>query len=677
MVEVVGSIPIAPTKYNHIGRPLVQVARSELEMPIITLPDGSKREFEVPVCAMDIAESIGPGLAKATICASVDGELKDVSDTIIHDASVSLITAKDPEGLEVIRHSFAHLIGHAGKQLFPGIKMAIGPVIEHGFYYDVDYERQLTLDDLEALETRIQELVKTDYPVVKRWASREEAIAEFNERAEPYKLEIIEEDIPDDGHAIGLYHHQEYVDMCRGPHVHNTRFLRHFKLTNVTGAYWRGNVNNKQLQRIYGIAFTSKQDLDAHLKFLEEAAKRDHRNLAKTLDLFHLQEEAPGMVFWHPNGWTVYRVLEDYIRDRLEHSGYQEIRTPQLVDQRLWEASGHWDKYQENMFVTSSESRDYAVKPMNCPCHVQIYNKKITSYRELPIRLAEFGSCHRNEPSGSLHGLMRVRNFVQDDAHIFCTEDQITDEVKTFNKLLTEVYRDMGFDDMIVRISTRPEKRVGDDETWDKAEKALSDALDELGVEWEELPGEGAFYGPKIEYSLKDCLGRVWQCGTMQVDFSMPGRLGAEYVAEDGSKQTPVMLHRAILGSLERFVGILLENTMGWLPPWLSPTQAVVLTITDSQHEYAKNVEKILAAQGLRVKSDLRNEKIGYKIRHHTLQRVPYLLVVGDKEVENQQVAVRTRSGEDLGAMGLQAFADKLHSEIKMRGRFVTESEAG
>ena len=646
-------------------------------MPIITLPDGSKREFEGPVCAMDIAESIGPGLAKATICASVDGELKDVSDSISHDASVSLITARDPEGLEVIRHSFAHLIGHAGKQLFPGIKMAIGPVIEHGFYYDVDYERQLTLDDLEALETRIQELVKTDYPVIKRWASREEAIAEFNERAEPYKLEIIEQDIPDDGHAIGLYHHQEYVDMCRGPHVHNTRFLRHFKLTNVTGAYWRGNVNNKQLQRIYGIAFTSKQDLDAHLKFLEEAAKRDHRNLAKTLDLFHLQEEAPGMVFWHPNGWTVYRVLEDYIRDRLEHSGYQEIRTPQLVDQRLWEASGHWDKYQENMFVTSSESRDYAVKPMNCPCHVQIYNKKITSYRELPIRLAEFGSCHRNEPSGSLHGLMRVRNFVQDDAHIFCTEDQITDEVKTFNKLLTEVYRDMGFDDMIVRISTRPEKRVGDDETWDKAEKALSDALDELGVEWEELPGEGAFYGPKIEYSLKDCLGRVWQCGTMQVDFSMPGRLGAEYVAEDGSKQTPVMLHRAILGSLERFVGILLENTMGWLPPWLSPTQAVVLTITDSQHEYAKNVEKILAAQGLRVKSDLRNEKIGYKIRHHTLQRVPYLLVVGDKEVENQQVAVRTRSGEDLGAMGLQAFADKLHSEIRMRGRFVIGSEAG
>ena len=646
-------------------------------MPIITLPDGSKREFEGPVCAMDIAESIGPGLAKATICASVDGELKDVSDTISHDASVSLITAKDPEGLEVIRHSFAHLIGHAGKQLFPGIKMAIGPVIEHGFYYDVDYERQLTLDDLEALEMRIQELVKTDYPVIKRWASREEAIAEFNQRAEPYKLEIIEQDIPDDGHAIGLYHHQEYVDMCRGPHVHNTRFLRHFKLTNVTGAYWRGNVNNKQLQRIYGIAFTSKQDLDAHLKFLEEAAKRDHRALAKTLDLFHLQEEAPGMVFWHPNGWTVYRVLEDYIRDRLEHSGYQEIRTPQLVDQRLWEASGHWDKYQENMFVTSSESRDYAVKPMNCPCHVQIYNKKITSYRELPIRLAEFGSCHRNEPSGSLHGLMRVRNFVQDDAHIFCTEDQITDEVKTFNKLLTEVYRDMGFDDMIVRISTRPEKRVGDDETWDKAEKALSDALDELGVEWEELPGEGAFYGPKIEYSLKDCLGRVWQCGTMQVDFSMPGRLGAEYVAEDGSKQTPVMLHRAILGSLERFVGILLENTMGWLPPWLSPTQAVVLTITDSQHEYAKNVEKILAAQGLRVKSDLRNEKIGYKIRHHTLQRVPYLLVVGDKEVENQQVAVRTRSGEDLGAMGLQAFADKLHSEIRMRGRFVTGSEAG
>ena len=644
-------------------------------MPVITLPDGSKREFDGPICAMDVAESIGPGLTKATICARVDGELKDASDIISHDANLSLITAKDPEGLEVIRHSFAHLVGHAGKQLFPGIKMAIGPVIEYGFYYDVDYERQLTPDDLEALEMRIQELVKTDYPVMKQWASRDEAIAEFKERQEPYKLEIIEQDIPDDGHAIGLYHHQEYMDMCRGPHVPNTRFLRHFKLTNVTGAYWRGNVANKQLQRIYGIAFNSKEDLDAHLKFLEEAAKRDHRTLAKKLDLFHLQEEAPGMVFWHPNGWTVYRVLEDYIRDRLEHSGYQEIRTPQLVDQRLWEASGHWDKYQENMFVTSSESRDYAVKPMNCPCHVQIYNKKITSYRELPIRLAEFGSCHRNEPSGSLHGLMRVRNFVQDDAHIFCTEDQITDEVKTFNQLLTEVYHDMGFDEMIVRISTRPEKRVGDDATWDKAEKALSDALDDLGVEWEELPGEGAFYGPKIEYSLKDCLGRVWQCGTMQVDFSMPGRLGAEYVAEDGSKQTPVMLHRAILGSLERFVGILLEDTSGLLPPWLSPTQAVVLTITDSQHIYAKNVEKMLVAQGLRVKSDLRNEKIGYKIRHHTLQRVPYLLVIGDKEVENQQVAVRTRSGEDLGAMSLQAFAEKLHSEIGMRGRFGIESE--
>ena len=675
MVEVVGSIPIAPTKYNHIGRPLVRVARLELEMPVITLPDGSKREFDDPVSLIDVAHSIGPGLAKATICGRVDGELKDASDIINHDANVSLITAKDPEGLEVIRHSFAHLVGHAGQQLFPGIKMAIGPVIEYGFYYDVDYERQLTPEDIEALEKRIQELVKTDYPVVKQWASRDEAIAEFTARDEPYKLEIIHQDIPDDGHPVGLYHHEEYVDMCRGPHVPNTLFLRHFKLTNVTGAYWRGNVNNKQLQRIYGIAFTSKQDLEAHLKFLEEAAKRDHRNLAKTLDLFHLQEEAPGMVFWHPNGWTVYRVLEDYIRDRLEHSGYQEIRTPQLVDQRLWEASGHWDKYQENMFVTSSEHRDYAVKPMNCPCHVQIYNKKITSYRELPIRLAEFGSCHRNEPSGSLHGLMRVRNFVQDDAHIFCTEDQITQEVKTFNQLLSEVYYDMGFDDMIVRISTRPDKRVGDDATWDKAESALSNALDELGVAWEELPGEGAFYGPKIEYSLKDCLGRVWQCGTMQVDFSMPGRLGAEYVAEDGSKQIPVMLHRAILGSLERFVGILLENTAGLLPPWLSPTQAVVMTITDSQHEYAKKVEKMLVAQGLRVKSDLRNEKIGYKIRHHTLQRVPYLLVIGDKEVENQQVAVRTRSGEDLGAMSVDAFADKLHKDIGLRGRFGIESE--
>ena len=675
MVGVVGSNPIAPTNYNHIGMALGRGRLSELAMPVITLPDGSKRTFDGPVTPMAVAESIGPGLAKATICARIDGELKDASDVIEQDANLALITAKDPEGLEVIRHSFAHLIGHAAQQLFPGIKMAIGPVIDNGFYYDVDYERQLTPEDIDALEARIAELVKTDYPVVKQWATRDEAISAFTARDASYKLEIIRDDIPDDGSLIGLYHHEEYLDMCRGPHVPNTRFLRHFKLTNVTGAYWRGKVENKQLQRIYGLAFNSKADLDAHLKFLEEAAKRDHRNLAKTLDLFHLQEEAPGMVLWHPNGWSIYRVLEDYIRDRLEHAGYQEIRTPQLVDQKLWEASGHWDKYQENMFVTSSESRDYAVKPMNCPCHVQIYNKKITSYRELPIRLAEFGSCHRNEPSGSLHGLMRVRNFVQDDAHIFCTEDQITDEVKTFNQLLTEVYHDMGFDEMIVRISTRPEKRVGDDATWDKSEKALMDALDELGVAWEELPGEGAFYGPKIEYSLKDCLGRVWQCGTMQVDFSMPGRLDAEYVAEDGSRQVPVMLHRAILGSLERFVGILLENTAGFLPPWLSPTQAVVLTITDAQHEYARKVEKMLVAQGFRVKSDLRNEKIGYKIRHHTLQRVPYLLVIGDKEVENQQVAVRTRAGEDLGAIDLEVFADRLNRDISLRGRFDMDTE--
>ncbi|MDB9863045.1 threonine--tRNA ligase [Litorivicinus sp.] len=644
-------------------------------MPVITLPDGSKRTFDEPISAMDVALSIGPGLAKATICARVDGELKDVSDVISSDAHVSLITQKDREGLEVIRHSFAHLVGHAAKQLFPGIKMAIGPVIENGFYYDVDYERPLILDDLEVIEKRISDLIKLDYLVIKEWSSREHAISLFTERNETYKLEIIRDDIPDDDNPIGLYHHQEYTDMCRGPHVPSTSFLRYFKLTNVTGAYWRGKTENKQLQRIYGIAFTSKADLDAHQKFLEEAAKRDHRNLSKTLDLFHLQEEAPGMVFWHPNGWSIYRVLEDYIRERLKYAGYQEIRTPQLVDQKLWEASGHWDKYQENMFLTSSESRDYAVKPMNCPCHVQVYNKKITSYRELPIRLAEFGSCHRNEPSGSLHGLMRVRNFVQDDGHIFCTEGQIIDEVKMFNQLLTEVYQHLGFDEMIVRISSRPEKRVGDDETWDKAEKALSSALNELDVAWEELPGEGAFYGPKIEYSLKDCLGRVWQCGTMQVDFSMPGRLGAEYVAEDGSRKIPVMLHRAILGSLERFVGILLENTAGFLSPWLSPTQAVVLTITDAQHVYAKEIENLLVAQGLRVKSDLRNEKIGYKIRHHTLQRVPYLLVVGDKEVENQQVAVRTRSGEDLGAMDVSAFISMLQTNISAGGRFEMNSE--
>ena len=644
-------------------------------MPLIKLPDGSVRDFNRPVCAMDVAQSIGPGLAKATICARVDGELQDVTDIIKSDVNLSLITAKDPESVEVIRHSFAHLVGHAAKQLFPEIKMAIGPVIDNGFYYDVDYERQLTVEDLKLIEDRIAALIKTDYQVIKQWVSRDEALAIFKERNEPYKLEIIENDIPDDGSFIGLYHHQEYIDMCRGPHVPNTRFLRHFKLTNVTGAYWRGDVKNKQLQRIYGLSFGSKQDLDAHLKFLEEAAKRDHRFLGKTLDLFHLQEEAPGMVFWHPQGWAIYRVLENYIRNRLEKSGYQEIRTPQLVDQRLWEASGHWDKYSENMFVTSSENRDYAVKPMNCPCHVQIYNKKITSYKELPVRLAEFGSCHRNEPSGALHGLMRVRNFVQDDAHIFCTEDQIMDEVKTFNALLTDVYRDMGFDEIIVRLSTRPEKRVGDDRTWDKAELALSNALDDLGVEWRELSGEGAFYGPKIEYSLKDCLGRIWQCGTMQVDFSMPGRLNAEYVAEDGSKRVPVMLHRAILGSLERFVGILLENTAGQLPPWLAPTQVVILTITDSQREYAKNLEKLFSNQGFRVESDLRNEKIGYKIRHHTLRRIPYLLVIGAKEVENKQVAVRTRSGEDLGAMALDVFATKLHGEIARRSRADTYSE--
>lgn len=644
-------------------------------MPVITLPDGTKREFDHPVRVIDVAKSIGLSIAKNTICARVNGELVDVSDIIYHDSSILLLTANDNDGLKVVRHSFAHLIGHAAKQLYPGVKMAIGPVIDNGFYYDVDYDRQLTDIDLMALEDRINSLIKTNYQVIKQWVNREEALAIFEERGEPYKLEIIKQDIPNDGCPIGLYHHQEYIDMCRGPHVPNTRFLRHFKLTNVTGAYWRGKSENKQLQRIYGLAFNSKDDLASHLNFLDEAAKRDHRNLAKSLDLFHLQEEAPGMVFWHPNGWSIYRVLEDYIRDRLALCGYQEIKTPQLVDQRLWEASGHWDKYAENMFVTSSENRDYAVKPMNCPCHVQVFNKKITSYRELPIRLAEFGSCHRNEPSGSLHGLMRVRNFVQDDAHIFCTEEQITEEVKIFNELLMDVYYDMGFDEVIVRISTRPEKRVGDDTTWDKAEKALAEALDDLGVDWEELDGEGAFYGPKIEYSLKDCLGRIWQCGTMQVDFSMPGRLGAEYVDEDGEKKVPVMLHRAILGSLERFVGILLENTAGLLPPWLAPIQAVVLTITDSQHEYAKKVEKILFNQGFRVKSDLRNEKIGYKIRHHTLQRVPYLLVVGHKEVKSEQVAVRTRSGEDLGTMAIDTVIDKLRIDIASRGRFDSEAE--
>ncbi len=612
---------------------------------------------------------IGPGLAKATVCGRVDGVLMDACEPINQDASIELITGRDEEGLEVIRHSFAHLIGHAAKQLFPGIKMAIGPVIEHGFYYDVEFERALTPDDMAALEKRIKELVKKDYPVVKEWVSRSKALETFAQRGEPYKQEIIENDIPDDGNPIALYHHEEYTDMCRGPHVPNTRVLRHFKLTNITGAYWRGDANNTQLQRVYGIAFNSKDDLKAHQLFLEEAKKRDHRELAKRMDLFHLQEEAPGMVFWHPAGWTVYQVLEQYVREYQKKEEYSEIKTPLMMDQEFWKRTGHWDNYQDAMFTTHSEKRDYAIKPMNCPAHCQIFDQGVKSYRDLPIRFAEFGCCHRNEPSGSLHGLMRVRNFTQDDGHIFCTPEQVGEEVKRFNSMLYSMYKELGFDEVIVRMSTRPEKRVGDDATWDRAEKTLADALDSMGLDWKELPGEGAFYGPKIEYSLKDCLGRVWQCGTMQVDFFMPERLDISYVGEDGDRHRPVMLHRAVLGSFERFIGILLENHAGELPLWLAPTQAVLMNITDSQADYVEKLGAELALDGFRVQADLRNEKVGYKIRQHTLAKVPYLLVAGDKEMAANQIAVRTRAGDDLGVMDVSELKSLLAGEVALLGR--------
>ncbi len=638
-------------------------------MPVITLPDGNQRVFDQPVTVMQVAEDIGPGLAKATIAGRVNGELVDACELIEQDSELAIITAKDDEGVEIIRHSCAHLIGHAVKQLFPEAKMAIGPVIENGFYYDIDYERSFTPEDLQAIEQRMQELIKTNYDVVKKWTPLSEAREIFAARGEAYKVEIIDQDIPADQEKVGLYYHEEYIDMCRGPHVPNTRFLKAMKLTKLAGAYWRGSNDNKMLQRIYGTAWADKKELKAYLQRLEEAEKRDHRKLGKRLDLFHTQEEAPGMVFWHPNGWTVWQVLEQYMRKVQLDNGYQELKTPQIVDRTLWEKSGHWAKFKEMMFTTESEKRDFAVKPMNCPCHVQVFNQGLKSYRDLPLRLAEFGSCHRNEPSGTLHGIMRVRNFTQDDAHIFCTEDQIQSEVAAFNALLFEVYKNFGFDEVILKLSTRPEQRVGSDEVWDKAEAALAAALDAAGLEWEELPGEGAFYGPKIEFSLKDCIGRIWQCGTIQVDFSMPGRLGAQYVDEDGERRTPVMLHRAILGSFERFIGILIENFAGAMPPWLAPTQAVVLNITDNQGAYASEVEQLLKHQGFRVSADLRNEKVGFKIREHTLQKIPYLLVVGDKEMESRSVAVRTRTGEDLGVMSIEAFSELLAAEVDKKGR--------
>ena len=631
-------------------------------MITITLPDGSRREFDHPVSVMEVAQSIGPGLAKATVAGKVDGRQVDASDFIDRDVALQILTPKDAEGVEIIRHSCAHLVGHAVKQLYPDVKMVIGPVIAEGFYYDIYSERPFTPEDMAAIEQRMRELIAQDYDVIKKMTPRAEVVEVFKARGEDYKLRLIE-DMGPEVTAMGLYYHQEYVDMCRGPHVPNTRFLKAFKLTRISGAYWRGDAKNEQLQRIYGTAWADDKQLKAYIQRIEEAEKRDHRRIGKQQDLFHLQEEAPGLVFWHPKGWNVWQVVEQYMRKVYRDTGYGEVRCPQILDVSLWKKSGHWDNYQDNMFFTESEKRTYAVKPMNCPGHVQIFNQGLHSYRDLPIRYGEFGSCHRNEPSGALHGILRVRGFTQDDGHIFCTEEQIESEVRAFHAQALKVYGDFGFEDIQIKIALRPESRLGDDATWDKAEGALRSALAAAGVQWQELPGEGAFYGPKIEYHLKDAIGRTWQLGTVQVDFMMPGRLGAEYVDEHSQRKHPVMLHRAIVGSMERFIGILIEHHAGQFPAWLAPVQAVVMNITDAQAEYVNEVAKTLANQGFRVEADLRNEKIGFKIREHTLQRVPYLLVVGDREKENGAVAVRTRSGEDLGTMSLSDFAATLRSQ--------------
>ncbi|NNJ98735.1 MAG: threonine--tRNA ligase [Gammaproteobacteria bacterium] len=636
--------------------------------PVITLPDGSKREFDHSVTVMTVAEAIGPGLAKATLAGKVNGDLVDASYVIEDDAQLAIITSRDEEALELLRHDAAHVMAQAVQELYPGTQVTIGPAIEDGFYYDFAREQTFTPDDLKKIEQRMHEIVKRDLQIVREVWDRDQAKQTFGDIGEGYKVEIIEDIIPE-GEEVSIYRQGDWFDVCRGPHLPSTAKLgKGFKLMKVAGAYWRGNSDNEMLQRIYGTAWPDKKQLNAYLHRLEEAEKRDHRKIGKQLGLFHTQEEAPGMVFWHDKGWTIYLTVENYIRNKIRARGYQEINTPQVVDRSLWERSGHWDKFGDMMFTTHSENRDYAVKPMNCPCHIQVFNQGLKSYRDLPLRLAEFGSCHRNEPSGTLHGLMRVRNFVQDDAHIFCTEDQLQEEVSAFIDLVYEVYADFGFTEIMVALSTRPEKRVGEDAAWDKAEKALEVALDNKGLEWKLQPGEGAFYGPKIEFVLKDCIGRQWQCGTMQVDFSMPGRLDAHYIAEDGSKQVPVMLHRAILGSLERFIGILIEEHEGKFPLWLAPVQAVLINITDNQAEYAKKVQQSLVAQGLKVELDLRNEKIGFKIREHTLQRVPYLLVIGDRELETNTVAVRTRSGEDLGVMSVDDLATKFADEIASRG---------
>ncbi|OCH15720.1 MULTISPECIES: threonine--tRNA ligase [unclassified Aliivibrio] len=635
-------------------------------MPVITLPDGSQRQFDNAVSTMDVAADIGPGLAKACIAGRVDGVRVDACDLIENDAQLEIITAKDEDGLEIIRHSCAHLLGHAVKQLFPEAKMAIGPTIDNGFYYDIDMEHSLTQEDLDKIEKRMKDLAKTKYQVIKKNVSWQEARDAFDARGETYKIEILDENVSKDDRP-GLYHHEEYIDMCRGPHVPNMSFCQNFKILSVAGAYWRGNSDNKMLQRIYGTAFQDKKLLKAHLIRLEEAAKRDHRKIGKHLDLFHMQQEAPGMVFWHHNGWTIFRELEVFVREKLTEYDYQEVKGPLMMDRVLWERSGHWDKYAEAMFTTSSENREYAIKPMNCPGHVQIFNQGLKSYRDLPLRMAEFGSCHRNEPSGALHGIMRVRGFTQDDAHIFCTEAQVQDEVKSCIEMVYDTYTTFGFENIVVKLSTRPEQRVGSDEMWDKAEADLILALESMEIAYEIQEGEGAFYGPKIEFTLHDCLDRAWQCGTVQLDFALPERLGATYVGEDNERHTPVMIHRAILGSLERFIGILIEDYAGFFPTWLAPEQAIVMGITDKQADYVQEIAKKLQKNGFRVKADLRNEKIGFKIREHTLKRVPYMLVCGDQEMEAGEIAVRTRKGKDLGKFKIDDFVAFLQQEVSAR----------
>ena len=634
-------------------------------MPVVRLPDGSERKFDQPVTVMEVATSIGSGLARAAIAGKINGKLADTSDLIKDDSDLSIVTERDAEGLEIIRHSSAHLLAHAVKELFPGVQVTIGPVIENGFYYDFSYKRPFTLDDLQAIEIRMSEISKSGLKIERKVLERSEAIKFFKGQNEHYKAQIIEA-IPGD-EEVSLYSQGSFTDLCRGPHVPVTSKLKVFKLMKVAGAYWRGDSNNEMLQRIYGTAWTKKEDQDAYLLRLEEAEKRDHRKLGKQLNLFHIEEEAPGMVFWHPKGWSIWQQVEQYMREILKENFYQEIRTPQVLDKSLWERSGHWENFRENMFTTQAEERNFAIKPMNCPGHVQVFNQGLKSYRDLPLRLAEFGSCHRNEPSGALHGLMRVRGFTQDDAHIFCTTAQIQDEVVSFIDLLQKVYTDFGFKEILVKLSTRPQMRVGTDKQWDEAENALELALNHKKLNWGLEAGEGAFYGPKIDFSLKDSIGRLWQCGTLQLDFSMPERLGAEFVAEDNSRQIPVMLHRAILGSLERFIGILIENHAGALPLWLSPYQAVVLNISEKQADYAKKVTDELKRNGIRVHADLRNEKIPYKIREHSLQKLPYQIIVGAKEVEAKTVSIRTRSGSDLGQMTIQALIDRLKLEISTK----------